>query len=185
MKKQQAYIDTPEEVDFILDTLEDKGYEAFIVGGCVRDVVLGKPPKDWDICTSAFPHEILGCFHEYQTIETRLQHGTITLVLKGLPFEITTYRVDGTYQDKRRPDEVTFVRDITEDLLRRDFTINAMAYSPKRGFIDVFNSFQEIENHVIRCVGDAATRFEEDVLRMMRALRFASVLVLCKVQNYR
>ena len=169
-------IKIPDEVQYMIDILEKNGYEAYAVGGCVRDAILGAEPKDWDICTPALPEQIMGFFEGQRIIETGLSHGTITLVLNNKPFEITTYRRDGVYSDNRRPDTVEFVNDLKEDLSRRDFTINAMAYSPKKGVVDFFGGIQDIENQTVRCVGDADKRFQEDALRIMRALRFASVL---------
>ena len=169
-------IKIPDEVRFIIDTFEENGYDAYAVGGCVRDAVLGKEPEDWDICTPALPDQTMRCFGEYHIIETGLKHGTVTLVIDHKPFEITTYRVDGIYGDNRRPDNVTFVTGLKEDLSRRDFTINAMAFNPKKGLADFFGGMSDIENKTIRCVGDADKRFKEDALRILRALRFASVL---------
>ena len=169
-------IKIPDEAQYIIETLENNGCEAYVVGGCVRDSLLGKEPKDWDICTPAIPEQTMKFFEGGHIIETGLQHGTITLILNHKPFEITTYRVDGIYTDNRRPDKVEFVRDLKEDLSRRDFTINAMAYNPKTGLTDFFNGVSDLENKVIKCVGDANKRFQEDALRIMRAMRFASVL---------
>jgi len=173
---KEITIKVPEEVQYIIGTLEENGYEAFIVGGCVRDAVLGKEPEDWDICTPALPEQTIKCFKEQHIIETGLKHGTVTIVVDHKPFEITTYRIDGSYSDNRHPDSVEFVNDLKEDLSRRDFTINAMAYNPDRGVVDFFDSISDIKDHVIRCVGDADKRFQEDALRIMRALRFAAVL---------
>jgi len=169
-------IHIPNEVKFIIDTLEENGFEAYVVGGCVRDAVLGNVPDDWDICTSALPEQTASCFEGYHIFETGLQHGTITLRLNHKSFEITTYRVDGTYSDNRRPDNVEFTRDLKNDLSRRDFTINAMAYNPRVGIVDYFDGTSDLQERIIRCVGDADTRFQEDALRIMRALRFASAL---------
>ena len=166
----------PSEVLYIIGKLEEVGYEAYMVGGCVRDAVLGTEPGDWDICTIALPEQIIKCFEEHRTIKTGMKHGTITLVLEENNFEITTYRVDGIYSDSRRPDTVEFVSDLKKDLLRRDFTINAMAYSPKSGIIDFFGGQDDLKAGLIRCVGDADERFKEDALRIIRALRFASAL---------
>ncbi|MCL2808196.1 MAG: HD domain-containing protein [Coriobacteriia bacterium] len=159
-----------------LDVLQGQGFEAFVVGGCVRDSLMGLTPKDWDVCTSALPSEVLGCFGNYPVHETGLKHGTITVLIEQLPVEITTYRQDGTYEDCRRPSEVTFVRSLEEDLARRDFTMNALAYHPAGGLTDPFGGAEDIHNKLIRCVGDPAKRFNEDGLRIMRALRFASLL---------
>ena len=166
----------PIEAQFIIDTLEDNDFEAYVVGGCVRDAILGAEPKDWDVCTNALPHQIMKCFQSFRIIETGLHHGTVTIVLNNKPFEITTYRIDGEHSDNRRPDKVYFVGCLKEDLARRDFTINAMAYNPNKGLVDYFGGLQDIENKLIRCVGNADARFKEDALRIMRALRFSSVL---------
>lgn len=163
----------PSEANEILGILTEKGYEAYVVGGCVRDSILGRNPHDWDICTSAKPDEVIEIFKNYRVIETGLQHGTVTVMLNHTPFEITTYRIDGVYSDNRRPDNVEFTTDIKEDLSRRDFTINAMAYSPKVGLIDPFNGMYDIEMRLIRCVNNASDRFQEDSLRILRAMRFS------------
>ena len=169
-------IKVPEEAQYIIDLLEKNGYEAYIVGGCVRDAVLGKEPKDWDICTPALPKQMMKCFKGQHIIETGLKHGTITVIINHKPFEITTYRINSTYSDNSYPDKFKCLNDLKEDLSRRDFTINAMAYSPKKGFVDFFNGISDIKDHIVRCVGDADKRFQEDALRIMRALRFAAVL---------
>jgi tRNA nucleotidyltransferase (CCA-adding enzyme) len=169
-------IKIPDEVQYIIDTLENNGSEAYAVGGCVRDSLLGKEPEDWDICTPALPEHTMKYFAEHHVIETGLKHGTITLMLNRKPFEITTYRIDGDYTDNRHPDKVEFANDLIEDLSRRDFTINAMAYNPKRGVVDLFGGAKDLSSGIIKCVGDADRRFQEDALRIMRALRFASVL---------
>ena len=169
-------IKIPNEVQYIIETLQSNGHQAYIVGGCVRDSVLGKESKDWDICTSALPEQTMKCFDGHRIIETGLRHGTITLILNHMPFEITTYRIDGKYSDNRRPDTVEFVSSLKADLSRRDFTINAMAYNPDEGIVDFFFGMNDLQNGIIRCVGDAGQRFQEDALRIMRALRFASVL---------
>lgn len=156
--------------------LQRHGHEAFIVGGCIRDSLMGNTPKDWDICTSALPQETAACFPDYPQIETGLKHGTLTIVLDDLPLEITTYRIDGSYSNLRQPDSVGFSSSLQEDLARRDFTINAMAYNPEAGLIDPYNGQQDIQRGIIRCVGNADTSFQEDALRIMRALRFASQL---------
>lgn len=166
----------PKDVQFILNTLNNKGFESYVVGGCVRDSLLGKRPKDWDICTNAKPEETMNVFKEFNIIPTGLQHGTITVILNNEGYEITTYRVDGEYSDGRHPDSVVFTPDLIEDLARRDFTINAMAYSEKEGIVDIYNGISDLKQGVIKCVGKATERFEEDALRIMRAMRFASVL---------
>ena len=169
-------IKIPCEVQFIIDTLETNGYEAYAVGGCVRDSLLEKEPEDWDICTSALPEQTLKIFSGRHVIETGLKHGTLTLMLDHKPFEITTYRIDGVYSDNRRPDKVEFVNDLKADLSRRDFTINAMAYHSKTGLVDFFGGANDLEKGIIKCVGDTGKRFREDALRIMRAMRFAAVL---------
>jgi tRNA nucleotidyltransferase (CCA-adding enzyme) len=168
--------DAPAEVQYIISTLENNGHEAYAVGGCVRDSLLGNEPKDWDVCTSAQPALTMKCFESCHIIETGLKHGTITLMLNHKPFEITTYRVDGAYADNRRPDSVEFTGDLRKDLSRRDFTVNARAYNPGTGIVDFFNGAADLQRKIIRCVGDADKRFQEDALRIMRALRFASAL---------
>lgn len=159
---------------FIIDPLQENGFEAYVVGGCVRDRLLGRVPKDWDICTSASPQQVMEVFGDKRVIETGLQHGTVTIVMPDGLYEVTTFRVDGTYSDNRHPDEVKFVKSLEEDLARRDFTINAMAYNDRRGLVDPFGGEKDLADGVIRCVGDANARFHEDGLRLMRALRFAS-----------
>ena len=170
-------IKLPSGVKFILNTLTAKGKEAYIVGGCVRDTYLGRTPHDWDICTAALPEETISIFEQsgYEVIPTGLRHGTVTVLIKGQGYEVTTFREDGDYSDSRRPDSVKFVQSLQSDLARRDFTMNAMAYSPAAGLVDPFNGRKDIKNKVIRCVGRADSRFCEDGLRIMRALRFAAV----------
>lgn len=158
----------------IIFTLNSKGYEAYIVGGCVRDMILGRTPGDWDITTSAKPEETKSCFTH--TYDTGIKHGTITIIMEKDKYEITTYRVEGEYTDCRHPDEVEFTRDIHEDLLRRDFTMNAIAYHPLEGFLDPFGGLEDIKSGVIRGVGCPEERFKEDALRMLRAVRFAAQL---------
>ncbi len=167
-------IDLPDNVDKIITTLQEHGYEAYAVGGCVRDSILGRVPGDWDITTSAMPEETKGLFEK--TFDTGIEHGTITVLLGGEGYEVTTYRIDGEYEDARHPKEVTFTRSLKEDLLRRDFTINAMAYNHKDGLVDIFGGIRDIELKVIRCVGDAYARFSEDALRILRGIRFAAQL---------
>lgn len=164
----------PEKAKYIIDTITEAGYEAYIVGGCVRDAILGKTPQDWDITTSAKPEEVKALFR--RTIDTGIQHGTVTVMLDKEGFEVTTYRIDGKYEDSRHPKEVTFTPNLVEDLKRRDFTINAMAYNEKDGLIDIFDGIGDIERKMIRCVGDARERFREDALRIMRAVRFSAQL---------
>ena len=164
----------PKQVVYIIEQLEKNGFEGFIVGGCVRDYILGFLPKDFDITTDALPQDIKNIF-DY-TIDTGIEHGTVTVVLDRQNFEITTYRIDGEYKDNRRPENVTFSKKIEEDLSRRDFTMNAIAYSIKRGFVDPFCGIDDIKNKLIKGVGDADTRFKEDALRMMRGVRFSAQL---------
>lgn len=167
-------IKLPVKVKNIISKLEDNGYEAYAVGGCVRDSILERQPEDWDITTSAKPEEVKKLFQA--TIDTGLQHGTVTVVVEKEGFEVTTFRLDGDYSDGRHPDRVAFTSSLTEDLKRRDFTINAMAYSEKTGLIDKFDGKRDLEKGVIRAVGDAEERFSEDALRMLRAIRFAGQL---------
>ena len=167
-------IDVPEKVEHIIDTLTAAGHEAYAVGGCVRDALLGREPADWDITTSASPYEVKALFS--RTIDTGIQHGTVTVMLGKEGFEVTTYRVDGEYEDCRHPKEVQFTKSLLEDLKRRDFTINAMAYNPAEGLIDEFDGAGDLKCGIIRCVGDAEARFGEDALRMMRAVRFGAQL---------
>lgn len=169
-------ISPPAPVQKALDTLSAAGFEAFVVGGCVRDALRGAEPHDWDCTTNAKPDMICKCFRDYHVIETGLQHGTVTVVIDRMPIEITTYRIDGVYADHRRPDSVTFTDSLTDDLARRDFTVNAMAYHPERGLIDPFGGTDDLKEGVIRCVGNPQDRFDEDGLRILRAMRFASVL---------
>lgn len=164
----------PKDVKFIIDRLHEAGFEAYAVGGCVRDSILGREPDDWDITTSARPLEIKKLFRP--TIDTGLQHGTVTVLRNHVGYEVTTYRIDGIYEDGRHPKDVTFTSDLKEDLLRRDFTINAMAYNDEEGLIDEYDGLKDIENKIIRCVGNPVERFTEDALRMMRAVRFAAQL---------
>lgn len=164
----------PENVVYIIDTLKFYGYEAYAVGGCVRDSILARVPGDWDITTSATPEQIKR--HFKRTVDTGIEHGTVTVLLGDDSYEVTTYRIDGTYEDNRHPKEVTFTACLEEDLKRRDFTINAMAYNHESGLIDLYGGMQDLQRKVIRCVGDPKERFGEDALRMMRAVRFAAQL---------
>lgn len=164
----------PEHARTVLDRLEHYGYEAYVVGGCVRDSLMGRTPKDWDVCTNALPQEVLRVFRKFHVIKTGLKHGTVTVMVDHEPVEVTTFRIDGDYTDNRHPDAVSFVSRVEEDLARRDFTINAMAYNPTRGLVDAFGGQQDLAARVIRCVGEPDARFNEDGLRIMRALRFAS-----------
>lgn len=167
-------IQLPEKVNQIIHTLQQHGYEAYAVGGCVRDSILGRIPDDWDITTSATPLETKALFS--RTFDTGIEHGTITVLIDKDAFEVTTYRVDGKYEDSRHPSEVTFTRSLREDLLRRDFTINAMAYNDSEGLVDIFGGMEDLEKKTIRCVGNARARFGEDALRILRAVRFAAQL---------
>ena len=165
-------ITMPSNVKKIIDRLQSEGYEAYAVGGCVRDSYLGLSPHDWDMTTNALPHQVKSLFR--RTIDVGIQHGTVVIMIGDEGYEVTTYRIDGEYEDSRHPKEVTFTSNLEEDLKRRDFTINAMAYSEKTGIIDLFNGIDDLNNGIIRAVGDAKERFAEDALRMLRALRFSA-----------
>lgn len=167
-------IQLPEKVNTIIQTLQEHGYEAYAVGGCVRDSLLGREPGDWDITTSASPEETKKLFA--RTVDTGIEHGTVTVLLGKEGFEVTTYRIDGKYEDSRHPTEVIFTRKLREDLLRRDFTINAMAYNDTEGIVDIFGGMDDLKRKIIRCVGNARERFGEDALRIMRGVRFAAQL---------
>lgn len=167
-------IQFPKPVIQLIRALNRAGHEAYAVGGCVRDALLGVVPNDWDLTTSASPEAIKACFQNERVIETGIKHGTVTVMKNGEPYEITTYRKDGEYTDHRRPDSVEFVKDLREDLMRRDFTVNAMACHPETGLVDLFGGQEDLKNGVIRSVGEAQHRFEEDALRILRAVRFAS-----------
>ena len=171
----QFKINLPEDVQEIMSVIREYGATSYVVGGCVRDSILGREPHDWDICTSMLPGKLLVEFEEkgYRVIPTGLQHGTITVHLNGSNYEITTIRRDGEYSDVRHPDTVEFTSDLIYDLERRDFTINAMAYNPEEGLVDPFNGCRDIQNRIIRCVGNPDDRFQEDGLRILRALRFS------------
>ena len=164
----------PNNAKKILDTMHQAGYEAYVVGGCVRDAMLGREPGDWDITTNAVPADIKKLFG--RTIDTGIEHGTVTVMFGKEGYEVTTYRVDGKYEDNRHPSEVTFTKSLVEDMKRRDFTINAMAYNEEEGLIDKFGGIEDLEQKVIRCVGEPRERFSEDALRIMRAIRFAAQL---------
>ena len=172
----EVHITIPAHARLVMQRLENAGYEAYVVGGCVRNALLAIPPNDWDMTTVARPEEMQVCFSDLHVIETGLKHGTLTVMVDGEPIEVTTYRNDGEYADNRHPVSVTFSTEVKEDLARRDFTVNAMAYHPVRGLVDLFGGREDLEARVIRCVGDPATRFREDGLRILRALRFAAVL---------
>ena len=165
-------IQLPNEVKFIITTLETAGHEAYAVGGCVRDSIMGRIPNDWDITTSAEPEEVKALFR--RTIDTGLQHGTVTVMIDKIGYEVTTYRIDGDYEDSRHPKEVTFTKSLEEDLKRRDFTVNAMAYNDRVGLVDIFGGIEDMQKGIIRCVGNAIERFTEDALRIMRAVRFSA-----------
>lgn len=170
------FITVPEFPLYLLRCLEHHGYRAYLVGGCVRDSLLEKRPDDWDIATNATPEQVLRCFSGEQVCQTGLRHGTVTVILNQTPYEITTFRKDGEYRDNRRPDQVTFVGELEEDLARRDFTVNAMAYHPEKGIIDPFGGERDLRSGQIACVGNPILRFQEDALRILRALRFAATL---------
>lgn len=169
-------MDMPKNVDTAINLLQSAGFEAYAVGGCVRDSLLGKTPNDWDITTSAKPEDMKSVFAEFHCIDTGIKHGTVTVVIDGEPLEITTFRLDGEYEDNRHPKSVTFTSNLGADLGRRDFTVNAMAYSKMTGTVDLFGGQNDLKNGIIRCVGDPDRRFNEDALRILRALRFASAL---------
>ncbi len=169
-------ITIPEYAQIAMKELKANGFEAFVVGGCVRDSIMGKTANDWDMTTSAKPEETLEVFKDFRTIPTGIKHGTITVLIEKQPLEITTFRIDGEYTDNRRPDSVNFTRNIENDLSRRDFTVNAMAYNYTDGIVDLFGGISDIENKIIRCVGDPDKRFNEDALRIMRAIRFSATL---------
>lgn len=164
----------PKDVEYIINKLQEEGYEAYVVGGCVRDILLGRIPKDWDIATSALPDSVISIFQN--VIPTGIKHGTVTVMINDSGYEVTTYRIDGAYDDNRHPSDVEFVKNIKEDLARRDFTINAMAYNYNDGLIDPFGGTNDLEQKAIKCVGIPQLRFEEDALRMMRAFRFSAQL---------
>lgn len=169
-------MDMPKNVDTAINLLQSVGFEAYAVGGCVRDSLLGKTPNDWDITTSAKPEDMKSVFADFHCIDTGIKHGTVTVVIDGEPLEITTFRLDGEYEDNRHPKSVTFTSNLGADLGRRDFTVNAMAYSKMTGIVDLFGGQNDLKNKIIRCVGDPDRRFNEDALRILRALRFASTL---------
>ena len=169
-------MDMPKNVDTAINLLQSAGFEAYAVGGCVRDSLLGKTPNDWDITTSAKPEDMKSVFADFHCIDTGIKHGTVTVVIDGEPLEITTFRLDGEYEDNRHPKSVTFTSDLGADLGRRDFTVNAVAYSKMTGTVDLFGGQNDLKNKIIRCVGDPDRRFNEDALRILRALRFASAL---------
>lgn len=167
-------IELPKKVQMIIQNLQLHGYEAYAVGGCVRDSILARRPEDWDITTSAKPEEIKKLFR--RTVDTGIEHGTVTVLIGKDSFEVTTYRIDGVYEDSRHPKEVIFTNQLEEDLRRRDFTINAMAYNDEVRLVDVFGGMKDLNHHLIRCVGNAEDRFSEDALRILRAVRFSAQL---------
>lgn len=169
-------IKIPNDVKTVMDILTADGHKAYVVGGCVRDSIMGREPNDWDVTTDADPEQIQKLFSSFRTVDTGIKHGTILIVSGKTPVETTTFRIDGEYSDNRHPDKVTFTKNIVDDLARRDFTVNAMAYNDTEGIIDPFDGQSDIRKKIIRCVGDADTRFNEDALRIMRAIRFSSVL---------
>ena len=164
----------PKKIEYVLKSITDNGFEAYIVGGCVRDMLMGKAPHDFDITTSAMPEEIQNIFEK--TVPTGIKHGTVTVIIEGEPIEVTTFRCDGEYTDCRHPEKVEFVRNIEADLSRRDFTVNAIAYNPHKGIVDLFYGIDDINSKILRAVGNPEKRFCEDALRIMRLFRFASVL---------
>ena len=174
-------IQLPREVKRIIQILSEGGFEAYTVGGSVRDSLLGKVPKDWDITTDAKPEEVKALFH--RTIDTGIQHGTVTVMMNGRGYEVTTYRIDGQYLDSRHPEEVTFTANLKEDLRRRDFTINAMAYNETNGLQDYFGGQEDLQKGIVRAVGVAAERFTEDALRILRAVRFAARRTICSTSR--
>lgn len=169
-------ISVPIKIEKIIDMLHNSGYKAYAVGGCVRDSILGTKPNDWDICTNALPQQVMQVLNQYKIVETGIKHGTVTVIDNTDSYEITTFRSETTYSDNRHPDNVIFENNVDNDLSRRDFTINAIAYNKYRGIIDLFNGIEDINNKVIRTVGNPDIRFKEDALRILRALRFSAVL---------
>ena len=167
-------IKMPPSVNMVIDSLHAKGFEAYAVGGCVRDTILAREPDDWDITTSASPQQVKEIFD--RTVDTGLEHGTVTVLAGSGAHEVTTYRIDGEYEDGRHPKEVVFTSSLAEDLRRRDFTINAMAYNNEEGLVDLFDGIRDLQRKVIRCVGNPTERFSEDALRILRALRFSAQL---------
>lgn len=164
----------PKYVNNVIDTLLKNGFEAYVVGGAVRDAVMGKTPDDWDVTTNAGTDDIKRCFKKH--FDTGIKHGTVTVISDKVPVEVTTYRIDGEYKDNRHPKNVIFTSDLKEDLKRRDFTVNALAYNDRDGIVDCFGGISDIENKIIRCVGEPDKRFSEDALRLMRAVRFGATL---------
>ena len=174
LRRPTITIQIPKGAKTIIQVLNDNAHDAYVVGGCVRDSILGRDPGDWDITTSAHPQDVKRLFR--RTVDTGIEHGTVTVLMDDGEYEVTTYRIDGKYTDARHPDSVEYTDDLTEDLRRRDFTINAMAYSDGKGLVDAYGGMEDLSAHVIRCVGDPDERFEEDALRILRAVRFAAQL---------
>ena len=172
--RHDVKINIPDKAKDVIGTIMAAGFEAYVVGGCVRDSVLGRTPEDWDITTSARPEQVKALFPH--TVDTGLQHGTVTVMMGREGFEVTTYRIDGKYEDCRHPENVTFTPSLREDLQRRDLTINAMAYNEEQGLVDIFGGMEDISEGIVRCVGDPRERFREDALRILRAIRFSAQL---------
>lgn len=170
--KKSINIVLPQQVEYMINTLNQAGFEAYAVGGCVRDSIMGREPDDWDITTDASPEQVKKLFR--RTVDTGIKHGTVTIMLGKIGYEVTTYRIDGEYEDNRHPKQVMFTKSLEEDLRRRDFTVNAMAYHPKEGLVDLFDGMGDMERRCIRCVGDPRERFSEDALRIMRGVRFSA-----------
>ena len=171
---EEIRIRIPDKVEKVLSALHQAGFEAYAVGGCVRDSILGRTPDDWDITTNALPGQVKQVFR--RTIDTGIEHGTVTVRFEGESFEVTTYRLDGKYEDHRHPDNVSYTRNLREDLMRRDFTVNAMAYNDRDGLVDLFGGLSDLRDQVVRCVGSPRERFDEDALRVLRAVRFCAKL---------
>jgi len=182
---EQVSIDIPQYAKKVIERLEANGYEAYAVGGCVRDSFMGRKPNDWDVTTSAYPEVVMNLFGggRFRAYPTGIAHGTVTVLSSGKPVEVTTYRIDGEYRDSRRPESVDFNAGLSDDLARRDFTVNAMAYSPKRGLCDIFHGCEDLRKRILRCVGEPEKRFSEDALRILRAVRFAAVLGFAIEEN--
>lgn len=178
-------VSLPDEINYVLDKLYERGYEAYLVGGAVRDMLMQKPAHDYDITTSSTPEETEAVFSGHKVVETGIKHGTVTVIVNGVPVEITSFRRESAYSDGRHPDSVTFSKDVEDDLCRRDLTINAVAYSKQKGYVDLFGGMQDIEKKIIRCVGSPDQRFAEDHLRLLRAMRFSSVLNFSVEENTR